>query len=406
MTLPAADHSPAAKVLQDLGYGTTVQEEPLYVPETNDVQIGTYTTDTTSQLHLSPPQETTTIQRDKSLQVKCLSINATLPARATDSLVGYDKFSAVDLTLQPKTHSAVPLDIAIVPPEGTYAQLKSRSGMSLKHSIDVQAGTIDRDYTGNIQVVLYNSGESPYAIKIGDRIAQLVLLQIQTPEIAQTTDLVTTNRGERGFGSTGVSSINTSNYQSSHDIQQDDTNPTIANLQDPVHTMDLKVPLQSIQLQKPHPNMEKPFDIYFCTDPFDSTMEIDVPIKGDHPTLGFIMECCDNHQRLQVTNKALSTPGSRLKSWRTVIQRSYILTFNDFTIQTKDDLEHAIGQARLHKMLKDTLVIATDKSYGVHPMEGILQIHFDQLNMIAKHLEDIRRDHDKARGSPGKYGYY
>jgi hypothetical protein len=161
--------------------------------------------------------------------------------------------------------------------------------------------------------------------------------------------------------------------------------------------MDLKVPLQSIQLQKPHPNMEKPFDIYFCTDPFDSTMEIDVPIKGDHPTLGFIMECCDNHQRLQVTNMALSTPGSRLKSWRTVIRRSYILTFNDFTIQTKDDLEHAIGQARLHKMLKDTLVIATDKSYGVHPMEGILQIHFDQLNMIAKHLEDIRRDHDKAR---------
>jgi len=73
------------------------------------------------------------------------------------------------------------------------------------------------------------------------------------------------------------------------------------------------------------------------------------------------------------------------------------LKFNDFAIQTKEDLEHAISQTRLRKMLKAKLVIATDKSYGVHPMEGILQIHFDQLNVIAKHLEDIKQEQDKAR---------
>jgi hypothetical protein len=73
------------------------------------------------------------------------------------------------------------------------------------------------------------------------------------------------------------------------------------------------------------------------------------------------------------------------------------LTFNNSVIQTKDDLEQAISQARTRKMLKAKIVFATDKSYGVHPMEGILQIHFDQLNVIAKHLEDIKKDHDKAR---------
>ncbi len=83
---------------------------------------------------------------------------------------------------------------------------------------------------------------------------------------------------------------------------------------------------------------------------------------------------------------ALSTPGSRLKSWRTVIRKSYILKFNDFAIQTKDDFEHGVKQTRQQKMLKAKLIIVTDKSYGVHPTEGILQIHFDQLNVIAKHL--------------------
>jgi uncharacterized protein YukJ len=68
------------------------------------------------------------------------------------------------------------------------------------------------------------------------------------------------------------------------------------------------------------------------------------------------------------------------------------MNFNGFNIQSQQDFEHAINQARQHKMLKAKLTIATDKSYGIHPTEGILQIHFDQLNVIAKHLADITTD--------------
>jgi dUTP pyrophosphatase len=75
------------------------------------------------------------------------------------------------------------LDIAITPPHGTYAQIMSLRGLSLKHNIDVRAGTIDRDYTGNIKVILDNSGTVPYTIKIGDRIAQMVLVNIKTPSV-------------------------------------------------------------------------------------------------------------------------------------------------------------------------------------------------------------------------------
>jgi dUTP pyrophosphatase len=209
MTLPAADRNPAAKVLQELGYGTTQVDymDEQTEQEPNDVSTGESCTTSLPQVPLTqesqPPHPDVLSKSGNSLKVKCLSLNATLPTRATDGSVGYDVFSAVDLILQPKTRSAVPLDIALTPPTGTYAQLKSRSGLSLKHSIDVQAGTIDRDYTGNIQVVLYNSGDAPYGIKIGDRIAQLVLLQIQTPAIEQIDVLTNTIRGEQGFGSTG-----------------------------------------------------------------------------------------------------------------------------------------------------------------------------------------------------------
>jgi hypothetical protein len=94
------------------------------------------------------------------------------------------------------------------------------------------------------------------------------------------------------------------------------------------------------------------------------------------------------------------TPDSdfKLRIWLLVLQEAaYILNFNDFTIQSQEDLEHAIQQTQLRKMMKAKLVIATDKSYGVHPMDGILQIHFDQLNIIAKHLEDIRKEQDAQR---------
>jgi hypothetical protein len=89
---------------------------------------------------------------------------------------------------------------------------------------------------------------------------------------------------------------------------------------------------------------------------------------------------------------ALSTPGSWLKRWRTVIRHSYIINFNGLNITTKADLEHAVEQARQCHMIKAKIVIATDKTYGVHPHDGILQLHFDQLNVIAKHLEAIKND--------------
>jgi len=144
MTLPAAERSPAAKVLQDLGYGqrtgddeddtdVSIQEHDLHDPSAADNVI----TPPAMAKPTSPISVVERITHDTDLQVQCLSIHATLPVRATDGSAGYDLFSAVDLTIPPQTRRAIPLDIAITPLLGTYAQILSRSGLSLKHQIDV-----------------------------------------------------------------------------------------------------------------------------------------------------------------------------------------------------------------------------------------------------------------------------
>ena len=79
-----------------------------------------------------------------------------------------------------------------------------RSGLAWKHSIDVGAGVIDADYRGPVGVILFNHSEQDFAVKAGDRVAQLVLERIVTPDVLEVEDLESTIRGSGGFGSTGI----------------------------------------------------------------------------------------------------------------------------------------------------------------------------------------------------------
>ena len=93
-------------------------------------------------------------------------------------------------------------DLAIKVPSGTYGRIAPRSGLALKHGIDVGAGVIDQDYRGNVKIILFNHGDSDYAIEQGERIAQLILEKIEIVELQEVQDFISTERGERGFGST------------------------------------------------------------------------------------------------------------------------------------------------------------------------------------------------------------
>ena len=123
----------------------------------------------------------------------------------TSGSAGYDLHSSEETVIAPHCGQLVATGIAITVPAGTYGRITPRSGMSVKHSIDVGAGVINEDYTGEVKVLLINHYDKQYHIREGDRIAQLILEQIKTPKTKMTTELQPTIRGLKGFGSTGIS---------------------------------------------------------------------------------------------------------------------------------------------------------------------------------------------------------
>ncbi|XP_047967302.1 deoxyuridine 5'-triphosphate nucleotidohydrolase [Salvia hispanica] len=138
------------------------------------------------------------------LRVKRLSEKAILPSRGSPLSAGYDLSSAVETKVPARGKALVPTDLSIAVPEGTYARIAPRSGLAWKHSIDVGAGVVDADYRGPVGVILFNHSDVDFEVKAGDRIAQLIIEQIVTPEVAEVDDLDSTARGSGGFGSTGV----------------------------------------------------------------------------------------------------------------------------------------------------------------------------------------------------------
>ena len=129
-----------------------------------------------------------------------LSEKAISPHQATPGSVGYDLFTPINFKIQPKEQKTVFIDLAITPPEGYYAQLMSKSGLTVLYELEVKAGVIDPDFTGNIGVVLKNNSDQPIECLVGEQIAQLLFIKVATPTLVQVTSLAKTERGEYGFG--------------------------------------------------------------------------------------------------------------------------------------------------------------------------------------------------------------
>jgi dUTP pyrophosphatase len=130
-----------------------------------------------------------------------------LPAYATAHAAGLDLCAAVgaDVILQPGETALVPTGFAIAIPEGYEGQVRPRSGLAIRHGIGVlnAPGTIDADYRGEVKVILTNFGSEPFAVRRGERIAQLIVAPFVRVQWSEQESLDATRRGEGGFGHTG-----------------------------------------------------------------------------------------------------------------------------------------------------------------------------------------------------------
>lgn len=137
------------------------------------------------------------------MNVVKLNKNAHIPVRATAGSVGYDLRACEDVAIPAQHRRIVKTGLSIAVPDGYYGRVAPRSGLSVKYEIDVGAGVIDRDYRGEIGVVLINNGVEKFQVHSGDKIAQLIIEACITPEIILVDKLDETSRGSGGFGSTG-----------------------------------------------------------------------------------------------------------------------------------------------------------------------------------------------------------
>jgi len=152
-----------------------------------------------------------------TLQFTKLAECASAPLKGSKFSAGYDLASAQKTVVAPKCRVLVKTGIAVAIPIGCYGRVAPRSGLALKHGIDVMAGVIDGDYRGDVGVVLVNLGSEPFEINVGDRIAQLLLEKIEVnasvQEVENLNNLGVTARSGNGFGSTGVSGFKDDGFE-------------------------------------------------------------------------------------------------------------------------------------------------------------------------------------------------
>lgn len=131
-----------------------------------------------------------------------------LPAYQTDGSSGVDLSAAIDapITVTAGSPVAVPTGLSIELPHGYEAQIRSRSGLALKEGVFClnSPGTIDADYRGEIKVILANTKDTPFTVKPGDRIAQMVFARVERALFEAVDTVSATARGSGGFGHTGV----------------------------------------------------------------------------------------------------------------------------------------------------------------------------------------------------------
>jgi len=142
-----------------------------------------------------------------NVKVKKLNEDAKVPFKAHKDDAGFDLFSIVETDIKPKEYKLIKTGIALELSQGTEAQIRSRSGLALKSGVAVlnSPGTIDAGYRGEIGVILINHSNEIFHVEKHMKIAQMIIQKLPEIELIETNlELDVSDRGEEGFGSTGL----------------------------------------------------------------------------------------------------------------------------------------------------------------------------------------------------------
>lgn len=146
------------------------------------------------------------ITKSRTFKIKKLNTDAVIPKYNLAGDAGFDLSSSADYVVLPQQTVLVKTGLAFEIPVGNELQVRPRSGLSIKSKLRISnsPGTVDSNYRGEVGIIVDNIGHTPHFIKKGDRIAQGVICPVVTVEFVEVEELDETNRGDKGFGSSGV----------------------------------------------------------------------------------------------------------------------------------------------------------------------------------------------------------
>jgi deoxyuridine 5'-triphosphate nucleotidohydrolase len=310
-----------------------------------------------------------------------LKPDAILPTRGTPDSIGLDLHSnSEDHILEPGDTHIFTTGISAKAPPGSYLRVAPRSGLTVKRNINSLAGVIDPDYTGDIGVVLHNFGKQSQTIKKSERIAQLIVERAASPTIRECNNLTSTGRGAKGFGSTDKIPSSPPIRPTPADINLRPTAAAAAAVDFANASSDLQV------------SLDLPYDIDLDSSPFDTFTTRTIPIKGSDETLGMDLEYCGKFGKVKLKHCRRSTPSARLTRWRSELRNGYIHRVNDRHIDNIADVKEEIAKSRSSDHPHITVTFAIIDTVPIHAEKGLPQLFFDQLNVIGKHLFDLKHD--------------
>ncbi|MBU0456801.1 MAG: dUTP diphosphatase [Nanoarchaeota archaeon] len=138
------------------------------------------------------------------LKIKKLTVDSILPKYAGPNEAGMDFYSNEEVNVEPNERKIISTGIAMSIPHNYVGLIWDRSGLAAKHGIKTMGGVIDSTYRGEIKIIVHNLSKQPFTVEKGMRIAQMLIQPVEQKEIIEVEDLDETERGESGFGSTGL----------------------------------------------------------------------------------------------------------------------------------------------------------------------------------------------------------
>jgi len=139
------------------------------------------------------------------IKIKRLRENAILPKKAYEHDAAFDLHAAEDVMLKPGERKPVKTGLAVEMPQNYHAEIRPRSGLAAKHGVTIinTPGTVDSGYRGELMVILINHGNEEFLVRTGERIAQILFSKVDPITFTEVDELADTERGEKGFGSSG-----------------------------------------------------------------------------------------------------------------------------------------------------------------------------------------------------------